>query len=196
MDKNQTRMIDAWFAENEDGEFVSHMAAVPYSVIGPTTDGGRLIFTTKPHVVAAIVEEEASGELGMIGRYGLPSHADLNWISELVGSRELLFLGDMDPVDLMVFAWLRAGLYPKSVAHFGVNDSLLGAFEITSTETLSIPFAPSEQRSVALLKEVFPDFGKTVGRSCTHMLERRQKIELEAVAKDRTKVIAALQSLE
>ena len=69
---------------------------------------GRVLFTTKPAIVSTVIEKcDAARDFGMIGRYGLPSVADLPWIRTMVGSRELFFLGDMDPVDLMVFAWLR-----------------------------------------------------------------------------------------
>ena len=57
---------------------------------------------------AAIHESGLSESYGMVGRYGLPNKADLAWIRKVIGKQPLLFLGDMDPVDLMVFVWLRA----------------------------------------------------------------------------------------
>jgi len=192
MDNGVVQLIETWFAEHDnDGDFASGISTLPYSVIGPTIDGGRVIFATKQRVVSTIVDErKVSDEFGMIARYGLPGETDLHWIRKLIGPRELLFLGDMDPVDLMVFAWLRARLRPKHVIHIGVNDALLAALRISSTKTLSIPCGPSEQQSLALLKKVLPDLRKTVGTNCAQMLERGAKIELDGIGRDRKHRVA------
>ncbi len=172
-------LIEAWFADHDDGEFVCGIASHPYSVLGQGNEG-CVIFTAKPHIVSRVIEEsEAGGELGMIGRCGLPSREDLGWISRVVGRRRLLFLGDMDPVDLMVFAWLRALLHPKPVTHIGVNDSFLEKREAPSIRIFSMPCAPSEQQSLGLLKKVLPDLGEIVGRNCASMLDQGIKIELD-----------------
>ncbi len=182
MGKELMRSIEAWFAAHDgDGEFTSGPRAFPYSVIGSPSRAARFIFTTKPAVVSRRIDEQrASLAFGMIGRYGLPCEEDLHWIHEVVGPRPLLFLGDMDPIDLMVFAWLRASLYPKVITHLGVNDALLGVLDMELPESSAIPCAPSEQESFTFLKEVFPDLSETVGRQCASLLEAGRKIELEA----------------
>lgn len=184
MDNDVAQLIEACFAEHDnDGDFASDISTSPYSVIGPGAHSGRMIFATKPGIVSAIVDErKASDEFGMIARYGLPSQTDLHWISKVIGPCELLFLGDMDPVDLMIFAWLRARLWPKPINHIGVNDAFLAAVKISSIKTLSMPCGPSEQASLAVLKKVLPDLRKTVGPKCARMLERGHKLELEGIA--------------
>jgi len=199
MDNDPTRLIEGWFAKHDDGEFGPSMRvrrSFPYSVVGPTTDGAPIVFTTKPSVVlAAIDQDEVADGPGVIGRYGLPSRTDLDWIGGIIGARELLFLGDMDPVDLMVFAWLRSSLCPKQVTCAGVNDVLLEAAGLSATTSASLPLAASEQQSLTLLRKVLPDLGDTVGRECARMLEQGRKIELEGVRSSREGVAAIARSV-
>ena len=196
MDNDATRLIEAWFAENEDGEYVSGTRARPFSVVGPTTDGAAIVFTTKPGVVVAALcpGAEADGP-GVIGRCGLLSRTDLDWIGGMIGTRELLFLGDMDPADLMVFAWLRSSLGPRRVTFAGVNDALLEAAGLSATTALGIPLVPSEQRSLTVLRRVLPEIASTVGPNCARMLEQGRKIELEGVKSSREGVAAIVQSV-
>jgi hypothetical protein len=194
VDNDPARLIEGWFAKHDDGEFGPSRRvrrSFPYSVLGPTTDGAPIVFTTKPSVVlAAIDQEEVADGPGVIGRYGLPSRTDLDWIDRIIGARALLFLGDMDPVDLMVFAWLRSSLHPKQVTFAGINDALLEAARLSATTPLSIPLAASEQQSLTLLRSVLPDLGDTVGRDCARLLEQGRKIELEGVRSGREGVEA------
>ena len=191
MGNDVVRLTEEWFTTHDDGEFASGTRAHPYSVVPPATDAGRIVFTTKPStVLAAIGQGKVADESGVIGRYGLPSRTDLDWISGMIARREFLFLGDMDPVDLMVFAWLRSGLSPKQVTFAGINDALLEAAGLSSTTTILIPLAPSEQQALTILRDVLPDLGDTVGVNCVRMLEQGRKIELEALGSSRTGMAA------
>jgi hypothetical protein len=193
MGNDSAKLIEAWFAEHsEDGEFVCGAGRAPYSVIGPPSSVARMIFTTKPTIVSMAIESrELPAQFGMVGRYGLPSDADVGWVCDVIGPRALLFLGDMDPVDLMVFAWLRARVHPRRITYLGVSDDFIDALGISSTESLSAPCAPSEQKSLAFLTSVFPDFRETVGCKCARVLTQGQKVELDAVvsAEERTEPI-------
>jgi len=117
----------------------------------------------------------------MIGRYGLPDDSDLSWIRKLIAHHSLLFLGDMDPVDLLVFAWFRASLHPQDIVHLGINDAFLRTLQIGSTETLLSPCTAAERSSLDLLKEVFPDLEATIGTKCMASLERGEKLELDGI---------------
>jgi hypothetical protein len=92
-----------------------------------------------------------------------------------------MFLGDMDPVDLLVYAWLRASLRPRQVVHLGINDAFLSRLRTTSTEAVSVPCVPAERNSLDLLKQVFPDVGATIGPKCIALLERGEKLELDGM---------------
>lgn len=130
----------------------------------------------------------------MIGRCGLPNETDLTWIRNVVGELELLFLGDMDPVDLLIFSWLRAGLYPKEVRHLGINDSYLNELQIFLPESFILPCSPSERKSLSLLKKALPDFHQLVGPTCADLIRQGRKIELEAVVSAKTATSSILQS--
>lgn len=197
MKNDSTKLIREWFAEHDgNGEFVSGIKAFPYSVIGSTDSAGHIIFTTKPTIVSAIIHNcETAQDFGMVGRYGLPDASDLHWIRKMIGLRPLLFFGDMDPVDLMVFAWLRANLHSKCVTHLGVNDAFLKSLNISSVKTLSSPCAPSELKSLVLLKKVLPYLREVVGQKCNKMLEKGYKIELDMIVSNIDKVAGQLRSL-
>ncbi len=182
MRENSADLIQSWFVRHDgDGEFQCGERVFPYTVIGPA-GMDRFIFTTKPRGVLAIIERcGVQDGIGMIGRYGLPAAADLEWIRKIVGRRRLLFLGDMDPVDLLVFAWLAERLGSRRVGYLGVNDALLDALRIRPVQPLLIECALSERKSLAFLKRVFPAFPAVVGPRCAQMLERGEKMEFEAV---------------
>lgn len=188
-----TQSIEGWFADHSDGEFVVGLRASPYFVVGPSIQSERIIFTTKPMIVStAVYDLKMSEDIGMIGRYGLPSRADLNWIGPMVAPCQLLFLGDMDHVDLLVFAWLRAGLHPKPITYAGVSDTLFQG----AVPSQSIPCAPSEQRSLPFLQEAVPDLVGVTGYMCARMLKQGRKIEIEGIgnSSERAAMIARLLS--
>lgn len=182
MGDDKAKLIEAWFSNHDgDGEFAYH-PRMPYLVYGPTGDVGRVGFTTKSHPVSlAITECAKCAGLGLIARYGLPSDTDVHWIADFVTNHELCFLGDMDPADLMIFAWLRARLHPKPIAFLGVSDAYLASLQVSVPEAYILKCAPSEQQALPLLDGVFPDFRETVGPKCSLLLEQGRKIELEAV---------------
>jgi hypothetical protein len=184
-------LIEGWFADHPDSEFVSNARRCSYTVIGPPRDKGRIIFAAKTHIVsAAMYEGRILGEFGMIGGCGLPCKADLRWICEFIGTRDALFIGDMDPPDLMRFAWLRASLHPRNVIFVGVNDAFINAAKIASIKTLWMPCSPSEQMALPILKIVVPDLRKVVGKNCARMLEKEQKIELDGLGSSKRNRVA------
>jgi hypothetical protein len=189
MNNRLTDLIERWFAEHPDGEFVSNIRHCPYSVVGPPNDKGRMIFAGKTHLVSAAMDEgRLFGRFGMIGRGGLPTQADLHWIRELIGTRDVLFIGDMDPPDLMLFAWLRASLHPRNVLFVGVNDAFIQAVKIPSIKSLWMRCDPSEQLALPILKTIIPDLRKLVGGNCARMLEKGQKIELDGFGSKRAAI--------
>src|SRR5688500_5768992 len=122
----EVKLIEQFFTEAAGGEFGANAREYPYRVIGPKESDERVLFSTKCGCFIEGLDEFCSLQgVGLIFRYGLLHRDDLPWISRIVGERELLFLGDLDPTDLLFFAWLRANLSPKKIAHFGVNDALL-----------------------------------------------------------------------
>ncbi len=183
MNRCDLESIYSLFARNDgDGEFSLGSKDLPYFVIGPADGDGRIIYTTKPTTaVAALRKCGALESVGWIGRYGLPSTKDLTWISDILKGNILLFLGDMDPVDLLAFAWLRGHLSANRVEYIGVSDAFWGLLEASSVQPMTMPCSPSECDALELLKDVFPDFCSKIGARSTELLEQGRKIELEAI---------------
>ncbi len=175
-------LIEAWFADHEGGEFVAYDPTIPFNVIGTANEVSRFVFATKSTVVFQAIDgcAECAG-LGIIARYGLPGKKDAQWIADLTARHDLLFLGDMDPVDLLVFAWLRARLHRKRVEHLGVSDRYLALLQVELPEHYTIELSPSERASMALVEKVLPDFREIVGMKCAAVLQQGRKIEQEAV---------------
>ncbi len=98
--------IEEYFARHDDGEFTRLPPEAPYSWVTPLSPGARLIYTTKPRVLAAAVARAPSVHVGYLGRHGLPGAHDPEWIARLAAAHPLEFLGDLDPPDLLVFTWL------------------------------------------------------------------------------------------
>jgi hypothetical protein len=196
MDTKPTTLIEAWFRKHDgDGEFTQGLREIPYSVIGATPETGSYFFTTKPAVVSCLIsEQDPASEFGMIGRYGLPCDDDIPWIAHIIGQRPLYFLGDMDSVDLMVFAWLRLKIGVERITHLGINDRLVQEIGPPFMESLTIPCGESEREALATLRQVAPDLIDAIGGQCSRLLERNQKIELEALmySKERAASILAI----
>jgi hypothetical protein len=183
MEIEPTRRIEAWFTRHcDDGEFSLPSREVAYSVIWPASSASRMIVTTKPAVVAAAIGSSSqSDQFGMLGRYGLPSESDAGCVRDCFGPSDIWFLGDMDPVDLLVFSWWRASMQPKRLLYLGVGDALLRSLHLSLDSLPWIPCTQSETQSIGLLAEVFPDFVETVGTECAGKLMAGHKLEIEGV---------------
>lgn len=188
--------IEEWFANHDgDGEFSAAERSNPYMVIGPRSDTASIVITTKPTVLRAAAElQSGTSRLSIIGRYGLPDEDDLRWIRRIAATRKLLFLGDMDPPDLLVFAWLRESLRPKSIKYAGAGDRLLNLLGISQPDRLAMPLATSEKNSLELLRRTLADLDEIVGPQSSRLLHHGYKIELEAIMTASQNDAAALSS--
>jgi len=190
-----TRISD-FFHDIDDGEFLCSSREVPYSFVGLTQLPGRFIFTTKPSVVSVLVAGQPLDSFGMVGRCGLPHEYDPAWLDELTGPNEFQFLGDLDPVDIMVFTWLRERLHQKSVNYLGISDTLIQRLALTLSESSAIPCGPSELRAIRTFNAEFESLSETIGVQCAALLKRGRKMELELLLHaDRSRFIEVLTSL-
>jgi hypothetical protein len=179
--------IEAWFVSHDgDGAFMRVERTIPYTVIGPPKTGSCIVYATKPGLISAVMHEfPAAAEFGLVGRCGLPNRSDVAWLRDFAGERRLYFCGDMDPEDLMVFAWLRAMLSPVQVVHFGINDLLLETLGVSPVENNTIPLSKPEEAAFAMLPGAFSDLQQTVGSNCLQLLAAKRKMEVEAIVCDR-----------
>jgi hypothetical protein len=149
-----------------------------FTVVGPSSERADTIYvySTKPHCVTAAKREHREFDgLGFIGRYGLPRAEDVEWTGRLLDGRRMVFLGDMEPVDLMVFAWWRASLEQGQVAYLGISDRYLQRLEIEIPEDFTIALSPCEQRAMPALEAVCPDYRSLVGPHGAALLDGGRK---------------------
>jgi hypothetical protein len=179
---NPANLIESWFADHEDGEFVVASGDYRFAVVEPAGKTDPIVFTTKPHpVLAAIDASRHSISLGLIGRYGLPAESEIASFRSRLAGHPLYFLGDMDPADLMIYCWLRTQLAPKPLFHIGVSDGYLETLSADLPDSFILRSSPFEVASLELLERVFPDVRATVGERSSRLLNEGRKIELEAV---------------
>jgi hypothetical protein len=181
MAKDAAGIIERWFEEHGEDEFFPSQRGDPYQIVGPTKSAQRIIYATKSSIIFRSFEDSPAPEgLGIVARCGLPNKSDVDWFADIVGTRELLFLGDMDPVDLMIFAWLRARLTSISVSYLGISDNFISKLSCHIPESYRLQLSPSERAAVPVLEEVLK-LQETIGPGCFTLLKKGYKIELEAV---------------
>ncbi|QDU76698.1 hypothetical protein Pan97_37530 [Bremerella volcania] len=113
-------------------------------------------------------------QVAVIGRYGLPISTDVAFLRE--SKREVVFVGDADPVDLLVFALLREYL---SIRWLGVSDEFLLAQGNQAWPRIQTPLASSEKETCKRLARFCPDYRSLLGTQCSALLDAGMKIELE-----------------
>src|SRR5687768_15859400 len=154
-------------------------SAYPFSVVFPPTRSHAVIYTTKWDATSKLLaSDDYELPVGMIARYGLPRDEDFPGIASIVRDAAVYFLGDCDPFDLLVFTWLRQHL---SINFLGTSDRVVSALGVDVSEWITIPLPDDEKRAMSLVREVWPDFGESIGSNCARVLECDRKLELEAL---------------
>lgn len=177
--KDAASRISIWFTQHDDGEFLRLPATHPYSVTVPSSGTRYILYTTKPtSVLGALEKGRGQRSMQVVGRAGLPNAEDVVWLRALMSDRPVAFLGDADPTDLLVFAWLRSQM---PVSYIGVDDMLVQKLGVVVEDSLTIPLTNVEKAALALLADVFPDYKGAIGPQCAALLDRGRKIEIEAV---------------
>ena len=97
--------ITALFNDHDgDGEFTCPARTNPFQVVFPTPSAKTILYSTKPLCVLALEDCETVLATGLIGRYGLPTEDNFSFgYVHCTGDRVVYFLGDADPVDLLIF---------------------------------------------------------------------------------------------
>ena len=175
--KDTASEISKWFTEYGSDELVRLPVTHPYSVTVPSPETRCVLYTTKPMSVAHALEDGLPS-MQVIGRTGLPNEDDAEWLRTLAGDRIVLFLGDADPADLLVFAWLRSQM---PISHVGVSDLLAQKLGVRLEHSLSIALADEEKTALSLLANLCPEYRWLVGPHCAAFLDQGRKIEIEAV---------------
>ncbi|MFO0884067.1 MAG: hypothetical protein U0894_07770 [Pirellulales bacterium] len=91
-------------------------------------------------------------------------------------------MGDLDPVDFMVYLSLKHHLAPAQVIHLGINDQLISALNIELFPYSLMQFSTNEEAlALPVLKNLAADFLEQLGPKCNAILNSGQKLELEGL---------------
>ncbi len=182
MDFSVSSAIREWFTvHNDDGEFSFADWNASGVFVPPPYGAPKVVYSTKPFIAAHGLTERSQLQAGIVGAYGLPSDSDMTRLRKIVVGKTLLFLGDMDPVDLLIFAALKSELQDCTVVHLGVCDTFLTSLQAHVPETYWLQLSPAEADSRRFLDDCFRDVRAVVGPICAEMLAKGMKLELEAV---------------
>lgn len=173
--RNRMDTIESWFRAHEDGDFGILRADHPSSRVGDPTNPKTIVYTTKQHCIPRIKDLSHLEPMAILGRGGLPLAEDLPFI--LGSSQTRSFIGDADPPDLLIFAWLREH-FP--IAWHGVNDGFLIRHATRDLARIRLRMSDAEREAVELLPQLCPDFRRLLGEYCSSLLDEGLKIELEA----------------
>lgn len=188
--------IKQYFAEHaESGEFCMLPREEPFRVVGYADAPTVLIYTTK---CSLITRHCSSGmaipdSIAMVGRTGLPAVSDLAWIQHLAGTARIAFLGDLDVVDLMIYAWLDLNATWAEMQYLGLSDCLLMHMPMDPLEAPAISTSSEELEGKPLLISVLPNLAQLVGPKCWSILDEDRKIEIEgALSMDSGRFLASV----
>jgi len=171
--------IEIWFQNHEDGEFAVLPSEHSSTVVGDRSASATVVYTTKPRCLIPNLDVfRFPRGATIVGRYGLPLPADLVLLSRQMHGNHHSFVGDADPPDIMIFAWLRAHV---AIEWRGVCDELLNHTRIEDRSPIEIPMSEAETESLGVLAQLCPDFRQLIGSECSAALDRGFKIELEGL---------------
>lgn len=173
--------IEAWFVARDDGDFGVAPPGYCSMRTGDAVLARTVVYTTKHQCLSRVRSLPLlATPVAVLGRCGLPTVADLPFVFGTSPSR--IFIGDCDPPDILIFAWLRE--YVPMVWH-GVSDEFLELHRTRSIDWIRIPMSESERETVAILPKLCPDFRKLIGEYCASNLDDGFKIELEGATIER-----------
>ena len=181
--RNPVEAIETWFRAHEDGEFGILPPDHASALRGERRAARTIIYTTKPHCLSRIISLSGFPQpIAMIGRYGLPATTDLAFFDDLAERASCVFVGDADPPDILVFAWLKEHI---PIAWSGVNDEWLLPRDKCDLAAISIPMSNAEKSTVPELSSFCPGFRDMLGECCSSLLDSGFKIEVEGAIANR-----------
>jgi hypothetical protein len=147
----------------------------------------RLLYCTKEALCQRWVMDEVfpAGWVAL-SRYGLPTPEYLDEIG-LHRARHrlpLLFVGDLDPLDLTTFALLRGSHAKPPVVYAGIDDRWLALCERNAVrkhalEEALLTMGTLEREHLSIARDLLPDLEDLIGPRCLALLESGKKLELE-----------------
>lgn len=171
----RAEQIESWFRTHEDGEFCQLPSDFKSAQVGDFAHARTILYTTKRHCLARIKGLSfLEPPIATIGRPGLPLPDELSLLRG--SSRCRVFIGDADPPDLMVFAWIREHL---PIVWHGVSDAFLDNHGTRDMPWIRVRLSRSESKACKYLPVFCPDYRELLGPYCSSLLDDGFKIEVE-----------------
>lgn len=171
--------IRDYFEKTNGGDFYVAERTNAFSVLPPDPDTNVVVYfskTTPYHLLVERLSEDR--RFAPIARGFLPAEHEADWMRQLVGERRFVFLGDADPVDLLIYAWLRQRV---PIEYVGLSDRLLDATGTPRCDNLLIKLNEQESAALPLLHQSISDLEALIGPWCAGLLSSGRKIEAEAM---------------
>jgi len=189
---NEWRHFREWMERSRKREYES-LIPEPFPPMQVYLGGGRprrLLYFTKDFLCRHwMLHGQFPKHWIALVRYGVPTSSYLEEVRHR--SEELAlpisFVGDLDPLDLTVYAMLRRGsadLRPKgralAVSYFGVSDRWPEMRRFPKSEIKgTLGMERLEREHLKFLLGVLPNLRELVGDRCFELLEEGFKLELE-----------------
>lgn len=169
------------FGNYNEGDFARPNRSAPYSLVLPRSMPATWLYVTRPPIVQHIFWDDPHFEFGILSRGGTPSEAEATILCDLLRGSVVGFLGDLDPPDILKFAWLQEAIQPCALSFLGISDALLKGAGVGTTERIAFAMADLEALALPVLTEYVPNLAELVGPRCHAVISESKKCELEGV---------------
>jgi hypothetical protein len=174
--------IDAIPGDHGDWDRESRWA--PLQIVPAQRRARRTLFVTKPGGLIGVDPERMPRGLTFLSRYGIATAEIVDRIAAECPTKELDFVGDLDPLDLTVYLVLaaRLGPYGVRVHHLGVGGAWLERCRQNSRPPTGLPLitmSAFETSVFTLLKTIPVPWEAIVGGEAIELLNGGNKLELE-----------------
>jgi len=168
----------------------------PLHVIPPSGGACRgILYTTKIEWLATLTDgmNDIPGDLALVWRFGPLDAGHSRILASVVDGLDapVLFVGDLDPLDLATYATLvRSDAFSrKGVTHLGISDSWVEACErdlethsARSLDRFCIRMDEDETEAWERLKTAWPESRTVAGPMACSLLDEGLKLELEGAS--------------
>jgi hypothetical protein len=164
----------------------------PVHSVLPAAPCRRIIYSTKGDWLAALTHGFAKlpADVAVVWRHGPLDSYHRNYVRAVVAhfAAPLVFIGDLDPLDLVTYATLASGPGAVSLEYGGISDAWLAACAealASQFERVCIPMNPAERSGVQRLLQLRPELKSVIGARAVELLLSGRKLELEGATNPR-----------